>query len=85
MNTATIEEFTARVSEFLHRVEAGEELTLSRAGRPIARLSPTTAVPTSRGAAAKPDILARLRAQYGDRSMSAEAAAAILDGVRGSA
>lgn len=82
VKTATVEEFTAHVAEYLGRVEAGEEVTLSREGRLVARVSPALPSEPVKGPASKPDIMARLAAQYGERCMSAEGAAAILDGVR---
>jgi prevent-host-death family protein len=39
-------EAKTRLSELLDRVEAGEEVVISRHGRPIARLTPITASPT---------------------------------------
>lgn len=35
-----VQEAKTRLSELLHRVEAGEEVVISRAGRPIAELRP---------------------------------------------
>ena len=35
-----IQQVQARFFDFLHRVEAGEEILISRDGRPIARLTP---------------------------------------------
>ncbi|MEQ1617311.1 MAG: type II toxin-antitoxin system Phd/YefM family antitoxin [Terricaulis sp.] len=35
-----VAEAKAKLSELLARVEAGEEITISRAGKPIARLAP---------------------------------------------
>jgi hypothetical protein len=36
----------------------------------------------TKGPAKKPDIMARLNAQYGERCMSAKGAAEIIDGIR---
>lgn len=38
-----VAEAKAKLSELLARVEAGEEITIARAGKPIARLVPQTA------------------------------------------
>jgi prevent-host-death family protein len=37
-DTVNVAEAKARLSELLARVEAGEEITISRAGKPVARL-----------------------------------------------
>ena len=39
MKSVNIHEAKTRLSELLARVEAGEEFTIARAGKPIARLS----------------------------------------------
>lgn len=38
--TVNIGEAKARLSELIHRVEAGEEVVIAHAGRPVARLAP---------------------------------------------
>ena len=40
MTTCTVAEAKAHLSELLARVESGEELTITRRGRPVAQLSP---------------------------------------------
>lgn len=40
MNTCTVAEAKAHLSELLARVESGEELVITRRGRPVANLSP---------------------------------------------
>ena len=40
MTTCTVAEAKARLSELLTRVERGEELVITRRGRPVANLSP---------------------------------------------
>ena len=82
MKTATVEEFTAHVADYLGCVEAGEEVALSREGRVVARVSPAQTTAPVKSPAKKPDIMARLTAQFGTRCMSAESAAGIIDGVR---
>lgn len=42
-DTINVAEAKAKLSELLARVEAGEEITIARAGKPIARLVPQTA------------------------------------------
>ena len=40
MSTCTVAEAKAHLSELLARVERGEELIITRRGRPVAQLSP---------------------------------------------
>lgn len=40
MSTCTVAEAKAHLSELLARVESGEELVITRRGRPVANLSP---------------------------------------------
>lgn len=40
MRTCTVAEAKAHLSELLARVEGGEELVITRRGRPVANLSP---------------------------------------------
>lgn len=40
MESVNIHDAKTRLSELLKRVEAGEELVIARAGRPVARLVP---------------------------------------------
>ena len=44
MSTCTVAEAKAHLSELLARVENGEELVITRRGRPVAQLSPVRAV-----------------------------------------
>ncbi len=39
MTSVTVAEATARLSELLDRVEQGEELVITRRGKPVARVS----------------------------------------------
>jgi prevent-host-death family protein len=41
--TVSVRELRSRLSEYLRRVEEGEELTITRLGRPVGRLVPTRA------------------------------------------
>jgi prevent-host-death family protein len=45
-DTVNVAEAKAKLSELLARVEAGEEFTIARAGKPIARLIAAPAVET---------------------------------------
>lgn len=40
MHTISLAEAKAHLSELLNRVEAGEEIIITRYGRPVARISP---------------------------------------------
>lgn len=40
MNTVSVAEAKAHLSELLNQVEAGEEIVITRRGQPIARLAP---------------------------------------------
>ena len=42
METVNIHDAKTRLSNLIERVEAGEEIVIARAGRPVARLSPLT-------------------------------------------
>jgi len=44
MSTCTVAEAKAHLSELLARVENGEELVITRRGRPVAQLSPVRPV-----------------------------------------
>jgi len=40
MNTVSVAEAKAHLSELLNQVETGEEIVITRRGRPVARISP---------------------------------------------
>ena len=44
MSSCTVAEAKAHLSELLARVESGEELVITRRGRPVAQLSPVRPV-----------------------------------------
>ena len=48
MHTVNIHEAKTHLSAILKRVESGEEVLIAKAGRPIARVSPATAVSRKR-------------------------------------
>jgi prevent-host-death family protein len=41
--TVSVRELRSRLSEYIRRVENGEELTITRSGRPVGRIVPTAA------------------------------------------
>lgn len=43
--TVNVQEAKTRLSELLARVEAGEDVVIARAGRPVARLTPEVRPP----------------------------------------
>jgi prevent-host-death family protein len=55
----SVREIKNRLSEYLRRVQAGEEIVITSRGRPIARLAP----PAARSEDAEAEAIARLRAQ----------------------
>ncbi len=48
MKTAAVSELRARLSKYLERVKAGEEIVITRRGTPVARLAPISREKTSR-------------------------------------
>jgi len=48
MKTAAVSELKARLSKYLHRVKAGEEVLITDRGNPVARLLPISRVRTRR-------------------------------------
>ena len=48
MKAVNVHEAKTQLSRLLVRVEAGEEIVISRGGRPVARLVPVTSLPTPR-------------------------------------
>jgi prevent-host-death family protein len=55
----SVREIKNRLSEYLRRVQAGEEIVITSRGRPIARLAP----PAARSEDTEAEAIARLRAQ----------------------
>ena len=49
MKTAAVSELKARLSKYLNRVKAGEEVLITDRGNPVARLTPILRAKTSRG------------------------------------
>lgn len=48
MTTVNIHEAKTNLSKLIQRVELGEEITIARAGRPVARLAPVKPTVASR-------------------------------------
>ena len=48
MKTAAVSELKARLSKYLHRVKAGEEVLITDRGNPVARLMPISQAMTGR-------------------------------------
>ena len=48
MKPINVHEAKTHLSRLLARVEAGEEIVISRGGRPVARLVPVTSLPAPR-------------------------------------
>ncbi len=83
MKTATVEDFTAHVADYLGCVEAGEEVTLSREGRVVARMSPAQSPAQAKPPVAKPDFKARFLAMWGaDALASTESVSAQFETLR---
>lgn len=75
MENISVAEAKARLSELLDRVERGEELVITRRGKPVARITP------ERPAATSPD-LARLRAFRDTMPMSPISSAKLIRQLR---
>jgi prevent-host-death family protein len=58
MSTVNLADAKAHLSELIERVEAGESVEITRAGKPVARIVPIPAPPSPR----KPVDVERLRA-----------------------
>ena len=48
MNKVNVHEAKTKLSELLKKVEAGEEVVIARAGKPVARLVPASVVTVKR-------------------------------------
>ena len=78
MKTTTMRELKHETAKVLGWAEAGEEVELTRRGKPIAMLSP----PRPKRKPARPDFAARLRSIYGD-TVLANTATALISEARG--
>lgn len=85
MKTATIRDLRYDFSRVEAWLRNGDEIEITRHGKPIARIMPPT--PPARRKLVKPDIMARLKETWGDRIFStkqvAEMRAAELEGEEG--
>ncbi len=64
MKTASVRDLRNSFARVSRWIEAGETVEVTKRGRVFARIMP--AEPPKTGRIAKPDILARLRADFGD-------------------
>jgi len=78
MKTSTMRELKHHTAKVLAWAEAGEEVELTRRGKPVARLSPAK----GRRKTAKVDFLGRLTAIYGDKMLK-QTATELLSEARG--
>jgi prevent-host-death family protein len=85
MKTATIRDLRNRFPRVAAWIDEGEQVEITKAGKPFARLMPVAAAKTPR--LVKPDIMARLKKTWGKRVFSAkevaEMRAAELEGEEG--
>jgi antitoxin (DNA-binding transcriptional repressor) of toxin-antitoxin stability system len=85
MKTATVRDLRNHFPRVAAWIAEGEPVDITRAGKVFARLVP--AASAQRRPPVKPDILARLKATWGDRVFSAQEVAALraaeLDGEEG--
>ncbi len=85
MKTATIRDLRYDFSRVEAWLRNGDEIEITRHGKPIARILPPT--PPARRKLVKPDIMAQLKETWGDRIFSAkevaEMRAAELEGEEG--
>ena len=70
MKRATVRDLRNRFPRVAAWIEEGEPVEITRAGKVFARLLPAT--PAKRRKLAKPDIMAQLKATWGDRIFSAK-------------
>jgi prevent-host-death family protein len=85
MKTATIRDLRNRFPRVAAWIDEGEQVEITKAGKPFARLMPVAAAKTP--GLVKPDIMARLKKTWGKRVFSAkevaEMRAAELEGEEG--
>ena len=85
MKTATVRDLRNHFPRVAAWIAEGEPVAITKAGKVFARLLPATSVKTTK--LVKPDIMAQLKATWGDRIFSArevaEMRAAELEGEEG--
>ena len=85
MKTATVRDLRNRFPRVAAWISEGEAVEITKSGKPFAHLVPVGS--KTRRKLVKPDVMARLRATWGDRVFSAKEVAAMraseLDGEEG--
>jgi antitoxin (DNA-binding transcriptional repressor) of toxin-antitoxin stability system len=81
MKTATVRDLRNRFPRIAAWIEQGEPVEITRAGKTFARLVPAT--PANPPRFKMPDIMARLRANFGDKIHSAEEIRGLIQQSRG--
>lgn len=80
MRTATVREVQHRLSEILASVERGEEITVTRRGKVVARIVPAQ---PARARVEWPDFEARMRMRFPAGPPPGKPASEIIDEMRG--
>ena len=75
MKTATVRDLRNHFPRVAAWIAEGQPVEITKAGKPFARLVPAT--PENPRKLVKPDIMARLKAVWGDRVFSAQEVAAM--------
>jgi prevent-host-death family protein len=70
MKTATVRDLRNRFTRIAAWLDDGQQVQITKAGKPYAHLVPIA--PEKRRKLVKPDILARLKKVWGDRTFSAK-------------
>jgi antitoxin (DNA-binding transcriptional repressor) of toxin-antitoxin stability system len=81
MKTATVRDLRNRFPRVAAWIEQGEPVEITKAGKLFARLVPAT--PERPRGFKMPDIMARLRANFGDKVYSAEEIQGLIQESRG--
>ena len=81
MKTATIRDLRNRFPRVAAWIEQGEPVEITRGGKVFARLVPAT--PEKPRRFKMPDVMARLRANFGDKIYSAEEIQGLIQESRG--
>ena len=81
MKTATIRDLRNRFPRVAAWIEQGEPVEITRGGKVFARLVPAT--PEKPRRFKMPDVMARLRANFGDKAYSAQEIQGLIQESRG--